>query len=162
VIRSKKRIRPLINFVRPIDALREAPHCADLVGRDGLPCRVWKNPDRREFASALRSSTADTSGLRGLLTQADLYVWQSIYLLHSDFERHTGIEGIRIALRANEVQTNNESAAFPVHFPWVFPNRAQAEAMDVENRRKVVSDYLQVNVRFKCIYPAGYTIVWYS
>jgi hypothetical protein len=127
-----------------------------------VTCRVWRNPDRQEFATSLRSPTADTTGLRGLVSQSDLYVWQSIDLLHSDFERDTGIEGMRIALRANEVQTNDESAALPAHFPWVFPDRAQAEAMDVEDRRKVVSDYLQANVRLQCIYPAGYTIVWYS
>jgi hypothetical protein len=160
--RSQKHIRSLIRIGRPIEALRESPHFADLVGRDGLPCRVWKNPDRQEFATALRSPTADTSGLRGLLTRSDLYVWQSINLLHSDFERDTGIEGMRIALRANELQTSDESVALPAHFPWVFPDCAQAEAMDVEDRRKVAIEYLQANVGLKCIYPAGYTIVWYS
>ncbi len=148
--------------MRPIEALREVPHFADLTGRDGLPCRVWRNPNRQEFATALRSSVADANGLRGLLTQSDLYVWQSTNLLHPDFERETCIEGMRIALRASEVRTNHESVALPDQFCWVFPDRVRAATIDIEDRRKLVSDHLQRNERLKRVYPAEFTVVWYS
>jgi hypothetical protein len=120
-------------------------------------CRVSKNPTRRQVAIELRSSS---SWLRGLLTHADIYVWRD--LSHSEFERETGIEGMRLILRTWEVQANDESAALPEHFPWVFPDREKAEAMDIEDRRKVVADYLQANVRLKRIHTAGFTVVWYS
>jgi hypothetical protein len=120
-------------------------------------CRISKNPTRRQFATALRSSS---SWLRGLLTQVDLYVWRDPS--HSEFERKTGIEGMRLILRTGQVQANDESAALPEHFPWVFPDRERAETMDIEDRRKVVADYLQANVRLKRVYPTGFTVVWYS
>lgn len=147
---------------RPIAALSESPHFAELSGRDGLPCRVWRNPSRREFVTALRSSTADTAGLRGLLTETDLYVWQSINLLHIDFERDTGLLGVRIALRPTEVQTNDESVALPEQFPWIFPDRTQAEATDIEDRRAIVTTYLQANDRLKRLYVTGFHVAWYS
>ena len=139
-----------------------APRRIIITGRDGLPCRVWRNPNRQEFATALRSSAADANGLRGLLTLSDLYVWQSTNLLHPDFERETRIEGMRIALRASEVRTNHESVALPEQSRWVFPDLAQVATMDIEDRRKLVADHLQRNERLKRVYPAGFTVVWYS
>jgi hypothetical protein len=150
------------DITRPIDALYKAPHFADLTGRDGLPCRVWKNPNQPGFAASLRSSSTDATGLRGLLTKSDIYVWQSINLLHPDFERETDIEGMRIALRAGQVQVNDDPVALPEHFPWVFSDPAQAEAMDIEDRRKIVIDHLQKDARLKRTYPAGFTVIWYS
>jgi len=154
-------MRDPIDIVRPIEALSEAPHFADLTGRDGLPCRVWRNPSRREFAAALRSRAADTSGLRGLVTQADLYVWQSMNLVHPDFEHATAINGIRIALRAEQVMVNDE-AVIAEHFPWVSPDRQQAEEMDTEDRRSVVTTHLKQHARLSRVYPSGFTVVWYS
>lgn len=144
-----------------IEALFEAPHFADLTGRDGLPCRVWRNPSRREFAAALRSRATDASGLRGLVTQTDLYVWQSINLLHPDFERDTAINGIRIALRPDQIMVNDE-AVMVEHFPWVFPNQKQAEEMDTEDRRNVVADHLKRHPRLSRVYPNGFVVSWYS
>lgn len=153
----------LINVVcRPIEALSESPHFADLTGRDGLPCRVWKNPSRREFAVALRSRVTDAYGLRGLITQTDLYVWQSVNLLHPDFEKATAIDGIRIALRSDQIMVNDETVAFPEHFPWIFPDREQAEAMDIEDRRNLVTDHLKAHVRLSRVYPTSFAVIWYA
>ena len=121
---------------------------ADLTARDGQPCRVWRNPDEL------------TNEMRGLLTQSDLYVWQNPELLHVDFERGTGIEGVRIALRERTVLANNETVALPEHFPWLFPDLRQAEAMDIDDRRIMVTDHLSARLRH--IYPGGFTVFWYS
>lgn len=121
---------------------------ADLTARDGQPCRVWRNPDEL------------TNEMRGLLTQPDLYVWQSPELSHTDFERGTGIEGVHITLREHAVLANNETVALPEYFPWLFPDLGQAEAMDIEDRRTMVTDHL--GVRLKHIYPTGFTVFWYS
>jgi hypothetical protein len=120
----------------------------ELTGRDGLPCQVWQNPTNYNF------------GMRGLLTQSDIYVWQSDHLSHADFERATGIEGLQITLRAGQVHANNETVALPEHFPWVFPDRGQAEAMDVEDRRKMVTEHL--GNRLRHVYPTGFIVHWYS
>lgn len=120
----------------------------ELIGRDGLPCLVSQNP------------AICTSGMRGLLTKSDLYVWRSDHLLHADFERATGIAGMQIALRDGEVLASNETVALPEHFPWVFPDRAQAEMMDMDDRRKLVAVHLDARLRH--VYPAGFIVLWYS
>lgn len=121
----------------------------------GLP--VWQNPSQKEFSEALRT----TSGLRGLLTESDLYVWHNMNLLHPHFEAATGIDGIRIVLRVDQIQINHELVAFPELFPWVFPDSGQAEAMDMEDRRKVATTYLEANLRLGRVYSAGFTTMWY-
>jgi hypothetical protein len=95
--------------------------------------------------------------LRGLLTQSDLYVWENVDLLHADFERLTGIEGMRIVLRAGEVHADNETVALPEHFPWVL---ADTETLDVDERRRIVMEHL--HSRLQHIYPTGFTVFWYQ
>jgi hypothetical protein len=98
--------------------------------------------------------------MRGLVTQTDLYVWQSMN--HSAFEQATAINGIRIALRTDQIMVNDEAVAFPEHFPWVFPDREQAEAMDIEDRRKLVTQHLERHTRLNRVYPSGFAVVWYA
>src|SRR5690349_19350200 len=100
-------------ILRPIDTLTETPFFAEITGRDGLPYRAWKNPSSREFAAALSRQHVDSSGLRGILTQSDLYVWQSANLLHVDFERSTGVEGAKLGLRRDALQVNDETVDQP-------------------------------------------------
>ena len=99
--------------------LSDVAHYAELTGRDGLPCRIWLNPVSGEFSSALQSG-ASLAGLRGLLTSGDLYVWQSVNLLHADFERESGVEGARVGLRSGTIQVNDETVAHPELFSWMF------------------------------------------
>lgn len=129
--------------------IMQTMHYAELTGRDGQPCPVWRNPT--EFP------TEFAAGLRGLLTKSDLYVWESVDLLHADFERLTGIEGMRIVLRAGAVHANNETVALPEHFPWVF---ADGDALDNDDRRRIVTEHLRS--RLRDIYPAGFTVFWYQ
>jgi hypothetical protein len=128
-----------------------------------LPCRIWINPARQEFANAIqRSPGGATAGLRGLLTSTDLYTWQSMNLLHADFERKTGIEGVRVGLRHGEIQANSETIAHPEHFRWIFPDQAQAEQLDMEDRRIIVANWLKSNKRLKRIYVNPFQIEWYA
>jgi hypothetical protein len=143
-------------------ALTDAFH-GELQGRDGLPCRVWRNPSTAGFADAVReASGAALAGLRGLVTATDLYVWQSTSLLHTDFERQMGISGIRVALRSGELQVNDETIDQPEHFPWVFPQSHLVAEMDIEDRRATVAAWLRASARLRRVYPRGFNVVWYS
>ena len=95
------------------------------------------------------------SGLRGLLTASDLYIWQSMNLLHADFEKKTGIEGVRIALRSSLILINDETVAMPEHFPWIFPDPAEATQTDIEDRWTIVARWIKANKRLAPIYPYG-------
>jgi hypothetical protein len=145
-----------LSEITAVQTLTEAPFYAELQGRDGMPCRVWKNPSKREFAGAVR--TGATAGLRGLLTASDLYVWQSANLLHTDFERDAAISGVRVALRSGEIQVNDETVDQPEQFPFIFEN---GDA-DIEERRTIVAAWLRANVRLKRVYPDVFTVTWYS
>jgi hypothetical protein len=160
---ARVRIDIVETGYRVIDSLNEAPHYAEVQGRDGLPCRVWINPSRREFATAIRrSSDGSTAGLRGLVTATDLYTWQSLNLLHMDFEREIGVLGVRVGLRAGVIQVNDETVAQPEHFPWIFPDTTKADEIDIENRRSIVEQWLAANKRLAHIYPQKFTVSWYA
>jgi hypothetical protein len=150
----------LSEITEAIQMLTEAPPFAELQGRDGLPCRVWKNPTKREFAGAIKRGI--TTGLRGLLTASDLYVWQSTNLLHIDFEHDAAITGVRIGLRSGELHINDETVDQPEHFPWIFPQPDAIADMDMEDRRAIVTAWLLANPRLKRVYPNGFRSVWYS
>lgn len=146
-------------IIQASQTLTEAPFYAELQGRDGLPCRVWKNPTKREFTNAIKRG--ETAGLRGLLTGTDFYVWQSVNLLHIDFERDA-VSGVRVALRPDELQVNDETVDQPEHFAWIFPQLDRVKDMDIEDRRSIVTTWLLSNVRLKRVYPTGFQVTWYS
>ncbi|WP_039887530.1 hypothetical protein [Acidiphilium sp. PM] len=150
-------VKPVVHF------LSETPKFAELTERGGMPCRVWLDPSSVEFVTALRkASDAEVTGLRGLLTEKALYVWQSANLLHMDFERLTGTEGMRLGLRANEIQVNDETVAQPAYFPWVFRDHSAAISSDIEDRRRLVERFLMLNTKVKTIYPDVFRILWYA
>lgn len=150
----------LKEIIQASQILTEAPFYAELQERDGLPCRVWKNPTNREFAGAIQRGA--TSGLRGLLTGSDLYVWQSLNLLHTDFERDAAVSGVRVALRSGELQVNDETVDQPEHFPWIFPQPGAVVNLDVDDRRAIVATWLLANPRLKRVYPESFKTTWYS
>jgi hypothetical protein len=146
-----------------VSMLWETPPHTTPVGRDGAPCRVWANPTRSGFAEAIKcASHAELAGLRAVTTSVDIHVWQSVNLLHTDFERATGIQGVRLALRSGGVLVNDETIAMPEHFPWVFPDITRAMILDTEDRRTMAVAWIQANVRLRPIYPTGFTAGWYS
>jgi hypothetical protein len=148
--------------VMAVQALTEVVH-TELRGRDGLSCRVWKNPSAPEFAGAVRrGSSATLAGLRGLVTKTEVYIWQSTNLLHTDFEGQSGISGIRVALRSEELQVNDETVDQPEHFPWVFPQPNVVAEMDIEDRRAIVAAWLLSNAHLGYIYSDGFKVAWYS
>lgn len=150
-------VKPVVHF------LSGTPQFAELTERGGMPCCVWLDPSSVEFVTALRkASDAEITGLRGVLTEKALYVWQSANLLHMDFERLTGTEGMRLGLRANEIQVNDETVAQPAYFPWVFREHSAAISSDIEDRRRLVERFLVLNTRIKTIYPDDFRIFWYT
>src|ERR1700733_13576398 len=139
--------------VLAISALQPVADYVVLTGRDGAPCGVWANPGDNRFAEAIRRTTPGMlAGLRGSLTQANLYVWQSVNLLHADFERDTGLQGVRLTLLSEEVLANDETVALPDYFPWVFPEATEITHMDIEDRRTIVAEWLRGNARLQAIY----------
>jgi hypothetical protein len=101
-------------------------------------------------------------GSEGILTPTDLHVWQRVDVLHVDFERETGVIGVRLRLRSGGISVNDETVALPPHFPWVFSDLASVAAMDMDDRREAAGGWLQANALLKPIYPQGFRVVWYS
>jgi hypothetical protein len=120
------------------------------------PYRIWKNPSQDEFTTICTSAE-----LRGLLTATDLYVWQGM-TPHAEFEKETGIQGVRIVLRAGMICSNDETIALPEHFPWIFPDPIKAAEMDMDDRRAIVVTWLTTNSRLSNIYPHGFSIDGYQ
>jgi len=149
----------LFEIQKATQCLNETPSFTELTGRDGLAYQVWKNPTKQEFRNAIKHGSS-TDGLRGLLTGTDLYIWQSINLLHADFERDTTILGVRIALRSDEVRVNDETIDQPEHFPWIFTK--DVFDMDIEARRTIVAAWLLSNDRLNRLYANGFKVTWYS
>jgi hypothetical protein len=142
-----------------IDILNETPTFGEMTGRDGLSYRIWQNPNSIMFSNALNKALNPTlAGLRGLLAETDLYVWQSSNILHSDFEKYQNIFGMKLGLRTGIIQVNDETVDQPEQFPWIFTDTD----MDIEERRNLVEKYLKTNKRIAVIYPQSFKVVWYS
>jgi hypothetical protein len=129
-------------------------------GTDGLSLRIWRNPEAAELVKLVVRSDGD-DGMRCLLTVTDFFFWQSATLLHNGFIKHTGIDGLKIALRRDAVLANFETIAAPEAFPWVFEN-ALVDELDIEERREVVESWLRRNDRLQGVYGAKFPVRWYS
>jgi hypothetical protein len=124
-------------------------------GRDTLDYCVCKNPTHTEFVNLVHGS----EGSRAVLTEHDLYCWQSTQVLRAEFVQQTGIDGIRVALRPpTGMAVNLETIASPSEFPWVFSNVGD---LDMDDRRQIVEKWLHANLRLTAIYPNGFMIDWY-
>jgi len=164
---APQREKPAVNapggetdWPYPIATLRGLPHHSVVRGRDGRPCRVWRDPVSASFADALRrADPLAVPGLRALLTQAGLFLWQSIHLLHADLERAAGLSGVRVLLGPEMVRVNDEVVALPGCFPWLFPDGFDPE---IEARRAFVAGWLAGQPTLRAIHPAGFTVAWYS
>jgi hypothetical protein len=99
------------------------------------------------------------TGMRGLLTGDDLYVWHG--LNHTDYERQSGVSGIRLILRSERILINLETVDQPEHFPWVFPQHDQIVEMDMNDRRAMVEQWLTANEHLQQVYPDGFRMSWY-
>jgi hypothetical protein len=130
-----------------------------VIGRDGTACPVWKNPSGQQFAKLNSGSSYGYEGMRAMLTERDLYLWQGAQVLHGDFARQTGVDGVRVRLAANLVAVNEETAGVPSEFPWIFDGNG--DLMDVERRREMAERWLNANSRLTAIYPSGFGINWY-
>ena len=77
--------------------LSVAAHAVIADTRD-MACRVWRNPNAAAFSSALAKGTLDMGGLRAILTDASLFLWQSTAMLHGAMAAQLGIDGVRVRL----------------------------------------------------------------
>lgn len=140
------------------DIITEAEY-ARLTGRDGLEYFVWRNPSQRELVNQIAKAPHGREGMRAMLTEHDLYFWQSANVLHGDFSRQTGIDGVRVTLHQDGiVQANEETVGVPEEFPWIFTD---GDAMDIADRRLLVETWLRSNRRLAVIYPGGFRVSWY-
>jgi hypothetical protein len=145
--------------MRHAEILPEAIY-AELTGRDGLSHCVWKNPGCAGFANVVLDA-ANHDGMRSLLTEDDFFFWQSIALLHDDFIKQTGIDGVKIRLGRDGVLANLETIGAAEAFPWVFAG-VDVDDLDMEVRREVVERWLRANDRLRLLYGATFPIQWYS
>jgi hypothetical protein len=140
--------------------LDELPYILEVQGRDGLACRVWENPTSAGLAKAINhAQPSELAGLRGILTENNLYVWQSTNVLHLHYENQTGIHGVRIRFHKEEIQAHHEAVAFPEYFQWVYRDNAPPE---IDVRRAVLATWLAGNNRLRVIYPNSFLVSWYS
>lgn len=152
-INTRPRVTGLLKLV---DAW---PYAAGSGERD-LPCPFWKNPDSKDFRDGLENLKFSCEGLRAIVTERDLYVWQSNDLLHADFVRRTGFDGVRVGLRQRSIEVNQETVAFPEEFPWIF-TEAEVEEMDDGQRHSVIVDWLLDCHVLNNLYPNGFLTTWY-
>ena len=74
---------PAVPAHAPVSSLlRSVPAHAVIAGADDTACSVWRNPDVAGFSRALATGAFATGGLRAILTDASLYLWQSTSMLH--------------------------------------------------------------------------------
>jgi hypothetical protein len=96
------------------------------------------NPGKAGFAEAIdRVHPGVLARLRGLLTSKGC--GQSVNLMLGDFERETGIHGIRLAPPIARDTGQRRDRRQPETLPLLFP------AMDVEDRRPAVAEEMRSN-----------------
>ena len=133
--------------------------CARVQGRDGHHYCVWRNPSDREVAELIAGSPRAKWRVRAVLTEHDLYLWHSARVLHGDFVRQVGADGVRVRLQPDIVLVNQETIAAPSEFPWIFEN--DGNLIDMDRRREMVERWLKANLRLATFYPHGFTTNWY-
>ena len=95
--------------------LLSVPAHAVIAGTRDMACRAWRDPDIAAFRSALAKGTLDMGGLRAILTDASLFLWQSTAMLHGAMVAHLGVDGVWVRLQPGRVLVNQEACALPEH-----------------------------------------------
>ena len=102
-----KRGIPASPALAPISSLLlSVPAHAVIADTRNVACRVWRNPDIAEFSGALAKGTFDVGGLRAILTDAFLLLWQSTSMLHGAMVAQLGVDGVRVRLQPGRVFVN--------------------------------------------------------
>lgn len=125
---------------------------ARVEGRDKREYLVWKNPQN------LRS--LGSAGMRAIVTEHDLYFWQSHETTHGDVAHQIEIDGVHLLLRIDHIEINQEVIVVPEAFPWLYEDFPFADP-DIDERRKTVERWLATNSRLTAIYPTGCAMIWY-
>ena len=119
-------------------ALATLRHHSTIPGQDGNDCKIWLNPGSAELAAALQRAIPDgVPILRGLLSETGLFVWHGACLRHADFERATGMDGIRLQLGYGSILVHEDVLTLAV-LPWAGDEGID---LDVEERRAAVAGY---------------------
>lgn len=85
---------PTVPALAPLSSLlRSVPAHAVIADAGSTACSVWRNPDVAGFDRALATGTFATGGLRAILTDASLFLWQSISMLHGAMAARLGVDG---------------------------------------------------------------------
>lgn len=138
--------------------LLSVPAHAVIADTQNAACRVWRNPDNAGLRSALAKGKLDMGGLRAILTDASLFLWQSTFMLHGAMAAQLGVDGVRVRLQPGRVLVNQEACALPEHLPWVF---APAADLDIEARRVRLAWWMHCFPPIIALYPDGFETDWY-
>ena len=122
---------------------------------------TWTNPTFAAFREVADPASGSIEELRAIVSGDDIHVWKDPNLLHAAFAQQKGVDGVRLRLRRRLVQVNQETVAFPDHFPWVFNDVEAAWQMAIEERHLVVSRWLRQSRALLLLYPSGFEIAWY-
>jgi hypothetical protein len=97
-----------------------------------------------------------------VLTQDNSYAvlpeagWES----HAQFEKDTGITGVHIIVDQNTVLINDEAVALPELYSWIYPDNVAD--LEIEQRRRIVEQFVQSCAQAESICPPGCRFAWYS
>lgn len=150
---------PAVPALAPASSLlRSVPAHAVVADADDTACSVWRNPDAAGFNWALATGAFATGGLRAILTDASLYLWQSTSMLHGAMAARLGVDGVRVRLLPGRVLANQEACALPEHLPWVF---APAADLDMEARRACLVRWMRRFPPLAALYADGFGVDWY-
>lgn len=150
---------PAVPALAPLSSLlRFVPTHAVIADADGTTCSVWQNPDVAGFSRALATGAFATGGLRAILTDASLFLWQSTSMLHGAMAARLGVDGVRVRLLPGRVLVNQEACALPEHLPWVFVSAADP---DIEARRACLVRWMRRFPPLAALYADGFEADWY-
>ncbi len=150
---------PAVSALAPISSLLlSAPAYAVIGDTPNVACTVWRDPEVAAFNGALARGTLDVGGLRAILTDTSLFLWQSTSVLHGAMAAQLGIDGVRVRLQSGKVLAHQEACALPEFLPWVFASTVHP---DIEARRVRLVHWMHRFQPLVALYSDSFTVDWY-
>ncbi len=154
-----QRSSPAFCTPAPISSLLlSVPAYAVIADMANVACTVWRDPEILAFNGALANGSLEVVGLRAILTDASLFLWQSTSVLHGAMAARLGFDGVRVRLQSGRVLVNQEACALPEFLPWVF---ASAPDLDIEARRILLVRWMHRFRPLLALYSSGFEVDWY-